>query len=45
MAQKDLELKLILEAKDKELNFLTQQLDDATSARLFWEDQEARRNV
>ena len=45
MEQKDLELKLILEAKDKELNFLTQQLDDATSARLFWEDQEARRNV
>ena len=45
MAQKDLELKLILEAKDKELNFLIQQLDDATSARLFWEDQEARRNV
>ena len=45
MAQKDLELKLILEAKDKELNFLMQQLDDATSARLFWEDQEARRNV
>ena len=45
MAQKDLELKLILEAKDKELNFLVQQLDDATSARLFWEDQEARRNV
>ena len=45
MEQKDLELKLILEAKDKELKFLTQQLDDATSARLFWEDQEARRNV
>ena len=45
MAQKDLELQLTLEAKDKELNFLIQQLDDATSARLFWEDQEARRNV
>ena len=45
MAQKETELKLILEAKDKELNFLIQQLDDATSARLFWEDQEARRNT
>ncbi len=45
MAQKETELKLILEAKDKELDFLIQQLDDATSARLFWEDQEARRNT
>lgn len=45
MVQKDLQLQLTLEAKDKELNFLIQQLDDATSARLFWEDQEARRNV
>ena len=45
IAQKDVHLQLTLEAKDKELNFLIQQLDDATSARLFWEDQEARRNV
>ena len=45
IAQKDVQLQLTLEAKDKELNFLIQQLDDATSARLFWEDQEARRNV
>jgi len=42
--QKDTELRLILESKDKELNFLIRQLDDATSARMFWEDQEARRN-
>jgi len=44
ITQKDTELGLRLDSKDKELNFLIRQLDDATSARMFWEDQEARRN-
>ena len=44
ITQKDTELGLMLASKDKELNLLIRQLDDATSARMFWEDQEAGRN-